>query len=286
MKFDYYKYHALGNDYIVIDPQKNDIELNERNIKLICHRNYGIGSDGILYGPIFDSRNDIHLRIFNPDGSEAEKSGNGIREFSKYLFEAKYVKNNTFWLKTLGGNVKVTILDDFAKKIKVNMGVPTFVSKDIPTLFEDRESINKILVVDGQKYVVSCVSIGNPHCVMLVNDLSEINIKDIGPKIENHVNFPNKINVQFMKILDRHNIQIEIWERGAGYTLASGTSSCAAASVAYKLNLVDNNINVHMPGGIININYDEQGSIDMTGDVTSVGYGFFSQELLEQKVKI
>lgn len=283
-KYDYFKYHALGNDYIVIDPQMNSIELSEEKIRLLCDRNFGIGSDGILYGPIFDSNNEINLRIFNPDGGEAEKSGNGIREFAKYLHDVGYVDKKSFELKTIGGKAKVTFLDESAKFIKVDMGIPVFTSKDIPTNFKESEAINQTIVVDGNSYMVSCVSVGNPHCVILSDAVSKTIANSVGPKIEHHNMFPNKINVQFLKVIDRSNIQIEIWERGAGYTLASGTSSCAAASVAHKLDLVDDTVSVHMPGGIITISFAPNGHIFMTGEVTAVSYGYFSNELLNQKI--
>lgn len=281
MKFDFYKYHALGNDYIVIDPQTNDISLETEVIKLICHRNFGVGSDGILYGPI--SKGEIFsLRIFNPDGSEAEKSGNGIRIFSRYLFDAGYLKANKFYLDTLGGKVHVELLDSKANKIRVDMGPVTFYSSAIPMAGTHREVIREELDLNGQKFTMNCLSIGNPHCVIVLDAISQELAEKIGPKIENHPLFPNRINVQLLKVLDRNNIKIEIWERGAGYTLASGSSSCAAASAAFKLGLVDGDLNVHMPGGIININIGHDGHVHMTGSVTGVSKGVFLDDLLAQ----
>lgn len=285
MLFDFYKYHALGNDYIVIDPNKRNILMEADAIKTICHRNFGVGSDGILYGPIIDG-DELRLRIFNPDGSEAEKSGNGVRIFSRYLFDAGYLKSNRFFLKTLGGNVHVELLDDTASEIRVDMGKTSFYSTEIPVGGSPREVIKEEICIKGNIYNMTCVSIGNPHCVLPLDNISKKLAEDIGPCIENHGLFPNRINVQLLKLLDRNNIQIEIWERGAGYTLASGSSSCAAASVAHKLGLVDNNVNVHMPGGIIRIEIDHNGGhVHMTGSVTGVSKGVFSQDLLEQLEK-
>lgn len=281
MEFDFSKYHALGNDYIVIDPQKNSIKLNTDMIKLICHRNFGIGSDGILYGPFIEDGN-LQLRIFNPDGSEAEKSGNGIRIFSRYLFDAGYLKSNQFYLETLGGKVYVQILDDKAKKIQVDMGQVTFYSPQIPVAGVPREVIREKLAINETTYSINCLSIGNPHCVIVLDAISKDLVAKIGPIIENHELFPNRINVQLLKVLDRNNIKIEIWERGAGYTLASGSSSCASASVAFKLGLVDSDVNVHMPGGIININISHDGHVHMIGSVTGVSKGMFSDDLLDQ----
>ena len=278
---DFYKYHALGNDYIVIDPSRNEVSLTEANIQRICHRNFGVGSDGILYGPLFDGVK-IALKILNPDGSEAEKSGNGIRIFSKYLFDESYVEDNLFRLQTLGGEVAVEILDDQARRIKVDMGTVTFVSNEIPVSGERREVVDEILTVGDEKYNVTCASVGNPHCVISMPEISKELALELGPPVESHPQFPNKINVQLLKVIDRRNIQIEIWERGAGYTLASGSSSCAAASAAHKLGHVDNELTVHSPGGQIEIEIKSDGHIFMTGGVTGVMSGNFKPDLREE----
>ncbi|BBB92183.1 MAG TPA: diaminopimelate epimerase [Methylomusa anaerophila] len=281
MNFDFYKYHALGNDYIVIDPNKTKVNLSEENIRLICHRNFGVGSDGILYGPLFQDKS-IYFRILNPDGSEAEKSGNGIRIFSRFLVDAEYVTDKEFNLGTLGGNVRVELLDDNGRRIRVDMGTVTFQSRQIPVAGPAREVVNEELVVNNQRLFITCLSIGNPHCVVPCDELGRETASGLGAAIESHELFPNRINVQFLKILNRNNIQIEIWERGAGYTLASGSSSCAAASAAYKMGLAGNEINVHMPGGIIRVDIQNDGHVFMTGSVTQVAQGVFSEDLWRQ----
>ncbi|MDH5185768.1 MAG: diaminopimelate epimerase [candidate division WOR-3 bacterium] len=275
---DFYKYHALGNDYIIIDPNKTKIKLNPKRIKVICHRYYGIGSDGILYGPNIE-KGKIKLRIFNPDGSEAEKSGNGIRIFAKYLYDSKIAAQKRFNLQTLSGDVTVQILNNDASLIKVDMGKVTFKNDEIPVKGKLREVVNESIKIDSYNFKMTCLSIGNPHCVIPLKEISEELIKNIGPKVENHPLFPNRINVQLLKVIDRQNIKIEIWERGAGYTLASGSSSCAAASVANKLGLVDRDIKVLMPGGTIRVEIDEKNHVHMTGQVSSVAEGNFSEEL-------
>jgi diaminopimelate epimerase len=272
----YYKYHGLGNDYIVIDPQKTNIKLTTENVKLICDRNFGIGSDGILYGPLFVD-NTICLKIYNPDGGLAEKSGNGVRIFSRYLVESKYVNKSDFSFKTDGGIVEINILKDDASIIKVNMGGITFTSSKIPVNGIEREVINENLNIGGKEYKVTCLSIGNPHCVIPMNEISKETTLTVGPLVENNPLFPNRINVQFLKVIDKENIRIEIWERGAGYTLASGSSSCAAACAANKLGLAGNNITVHMPGGKIKIEIMGK-KIFMTGPVSSVSEGNFTKE--------
>lgn len=281
MKFDYHKYHGLGNDYIVIDPQHNPLTLDSDTIRLICHRNFGVGSDGILYGP-FIKDHQLSLRIFNPDGSEAEKSGNGIRIFSRYLFDAGYLTTDAFYLDTLGGRVYVELLDTAASRIRVDMGKVTFHSAEIPVAGDTREVVNESFRLNDDTYAITCLSIGNPHCVIPLPTITRNLAEKIGPLIERHPLFPNRINVQLLKVLDRSNIQIEIWERGAGYTLASGSSSCAAASAAYRLGLVDNHINVHMPGGTINVDIGDDQRVRMTGSVTGVCKGVFMDDLRNQ----
>ena len=260
------KYHGLGNDYLVLDPNLNSIKLTEEKIKKICNRNFGVGSDGILYGPILKD-NKIKVRIFNPDGSEAEKSGNGVRIFSKYLLDKGYVKEKTFILSTLGGDVKVEYLDKAGEKIKVAMGKVTFESEEIPVSGEKRKVINETFKFKGKEYKGTCVSIGNPHCVIPMKNISKNLAESLGPYVENYKEFPNKINMQLLEVIDRNNIKIEIYERGAGYTLASGSSSCAAASVAYELGLVDNKVKVHMPGGVLDIEILKDKMVYMVGTV-------------------
>ena len=260
------KYDGLGNDYLVLDPNLNSIELTKEKIKKICNRNFGVGSDGILYGPILKD-NKIKVRIFNPDGSEVEKSGNGVRIFSKYLLDKGYIKEKTFILSTLGGDVKVEYLDKMGEKIKVAMGKVTFESEEIPVSGEKRKVINETFNFNGKEFKGTCVSIGNPHCVIPMKNISKDLAERLGPYVENYKDFPNKINMQLLEVIDRNNIKIEIYERGAGYTLASGSSSCAASCAAYELGLVDNKVKVHMPGGILDIEILKDKMVYMTGPV-------------------
>jgi diaminopimelate epimerase len=275
----YSKYHALGNDYIVIDPK--DIpggQLDSDQIVRICHRNYGIGSDGLLLGPLPGSECDFGLRIFNPDGGEAEKSGNGLRIFSRYLWDKKQVGEDPFSVFTIGGNV-ISQVSNNGRTVKVEMGKAEFMSNKIPVSGPPREVLKEKLIINNEEIEINAVSVGNPHCIILDDALSLERVKTLGPKIEHHLLFPNRINVQFMKILDRQNIRIEIWERGAGYTLASGSSSSASAAMAFKFKYCDSNIHVHMPGGVIDINISNDFFITMTGGVTKVADGVMSDEI-------
>ena len=279
---DFYKYHGLGNDYIVIDPKKISfpIKMNTKNIQLLCNRHLGIGSDGILYGPIIKN-NKIHFQIFNPDGSEAEKSGNGIRIFAQYIWDMKYKDTKEITLETKGGTVTVERLDNATSLMKVNMGRFSFSSLDIPVKGKQREVVNEKIHISDQEFHITCVTVGNPHCVIICDDVSPEFTKIYGPLLESYELFPNRSNVQFVKILDKDNIQIEIWERGAGYTLASGSSSVAAACATYKNGLVDQDVTVHMQGGKAKINIDGD-HVFLTATVSRVMFGELMIDLKRQ----
>jgi len=281
MKF--YKYHALGNDYLVLDPKDQPLDLNPDQIKIICHRHYGIGSDGILIGPLPSQKAPYSIRIFNPDGGEAEKSGNGLRIFCRYLWDHKLVDKQQFSIETKGGVVKCLVLDE-GKQVQVEMGKVSFWSPDIPIAGKPREVLQEPITIKERTFRFSGATIGNPHCVILVEDLSPELAKNYGPILEVHPLFPNRTNVQFLKVLDRNNIRIEIWERGAGYTLASGSSSSAATAVARKLGLCDSSIIVRMPGGQLQISIDENFSITMTGPVTRVAEGQLADEIFQEVI--
>jgi diaminopimelate epimerase len=276
MKFS--KYHALGNDYLVLNPEDLAGDLNDSQIRLICHRNYGVGSDGILLGPLPSDNCDFALRIYNPDGSEAEKSGNGLRIFARYIWDQGLVKDAPFTVATLGGKVTCQVHEG-GKAVTVEMGKVSFNSARIPVLGPVREVLNETIRLEEKEFPFCAATVGNPHCVILQAEPTAEEARKFGPIIETDPRFPNRTNVQFMKIIDRENIKIEIWERGAGYTLASGSSSCAAAAVAHRLGLCDSNITVHMPGGELSIIFSEDFSATMTGPVTKVADGEISEEI-------
>jgi diaminopimelate epimerase len=279
MKFE--KYHALGNDYLVYDPPSGDHEFSSEEIIRICHRNFGLGSDGILVGPLQTDKAEFGLRILNPDGSVAEKSGNGLRIFARYLFDQKKVGSSPFTVDTLGGIVTCEVSDD-ASSISVEMGQVSFHSDVIPVSVEGeaREVLNEEINLNGKTYKYYAGTIGNPHCVVPLTDISEELAKQLGPELENHPLFPNRTNVQLLQILDRNRISIEIWERGAGYTLASGSSSSAAGAVARKMGACDQEITVEMPGGEIGLVIDDDYNVKMTGPATRVATMHMDMECL------
>ena len=318
-KADFFRYHGLGNDYLVMDPAFCKVAMTAENVRLICHRNLGVGSDGILYGPLQHVASepkpwkpDIaehgadsgipYFQIWNPDGSEAEKSGNGIRIFAQYLLDQGYIQAPEFSLQTLGGKVSVQLVDEDLHILKVGMGLATLHKTELPVRLEKFRSHNLSahgevvglqLEAGKRSFTVSCVSVGNPHCVV-IDDGGAISAEEAhiyGPLIENHPAFPQRTNVQFLRVLDRHRIQIEIWERGAGYTLASGSSSCAAAVAAWRNGLVESPVQVVMPGGEVSVviqpvQSDEQShacaELELTGPVSGICCGHFLPDLQRQ----
>lgn len=285
MKF--VKYHGLGNDYLVINPADLSEPLTIAQIQRICDRHYGAGSDGILLGPLPSDQADFALRIYNPDGSEAEKSGNGLRIFSRYLWDQGLLKADPaaspgerslpFSVLTPGGLVRSQVLEG-GRLVRVEMGQASFDSQRIPVAGARREVLDETMQVGGETLRYCAVTLGNPHCVVLCDSVSEELARRLGPLIEVEPRFPNRTNVQFMQVLSRDAIRIHIWERGAGYTLASGSSSCAAAAAAYRLGLVDAQVAVHNPGGLIHVTLAPDYSITMSGPVQKVYRGEMSAE--------
>ncbi len=264
------KYHGLGNDYLVLDPAKNNIALQARNVELLCQRNFGVGADGILYGPLMEEGK-INLQIYNPDGSEAEISGNGIRIFAKYLLDEGYVKDKSFKIYTSGVANDIEFLDDDGTNMKVNMGHADFNAKNIPATGLGDEIIDKNVTFNGHEVKITCLSVGNPHCIIVSDNVTPQAVKHLGPHIECSDHFPNRINLAIVKVDSRDHITAEIYERGAGYTLASGTGSCAAAAACRKLGLVDDNVTVTSPGGDLLVQLDDDYNITMTGTVCFIG---------------
>ena len=278
----FHKYHALGNDYLVVNPQHHPDPFSTSEIVRICHRNFGIGSDGILWGPLpAQDGAAFALRIFNPDGSEAQKSGNGLRIFCRFLFDQGLVTHTPFKVHTRGGVVEATVHGE-GQSVTVDMGHVSFDSALVPVAGASREVIRESLVVDGETLTITAATIGNPHCVVERPTTSTADVHRLGPLIESHSTFPERTNVQFLKIRDRNAIEIEIWERGAGYTLASGSSSSAAAAVAHRLGLVDKDVVVYMPGGTIAIRIGQNYAITMTGPVTRVADGVLVNEAFSE----
>lgn len=281
MKNAFFRGHGLGNDYLVMDPKELSFKLTPANIRAICDRHWGLGSDGIL-APVPSKNADFGLRIFNPDGSEAEKSGNGLRIFARYLHATGRVRRKTFSVDTKGGRVAIELhLDRYgeASAVTVEMGQASFEPDALPCKLSGGELINQPITVAGQELRFTGVSVGNPHCVIFKPKGAEWTRDELlllGPELENHPLFPKRTNVQLAVPTGPREIFILIWERGAGETQASGSSSCAAASAAVRLGLVRSPVTVRMPGGALHIDVDNDFSLTMKGPVAEVARGALS----------
>ncbi|UVT21963.1 MAG: diaminopimelate epimerase [Nitrospira sp.] len=281
MKNAFFRGHGLGNDYLVMDPRELTFKLSPKNITSVCDRNWGVGSDGIL-ALVSSKKADFGLRIFNPDGSEAEKSGNGLRIFARYLHATGKTKKKHFTVETKGGVVTIDLHVDRhkdASAVTVEMGIATFKPNTLPCSLDVPELIQQPIEAAGHSLVFTGVSVGNPHCVVFKPagaSWSREELLTLGPALENHALFPKRINVQLAVPTGSKEIFILIWERGAGETQASGSSSCAAASAAVRLGLVKSPVTVKMPGGVLNIDVAPDFSLTMKGPVAEVARGSLS----------
>lgn len=267
-----HKYQALGNDYLVFDSHQNPNAPWDRvqaSAARICDRHFGVGSDGILWCQRDAEGAACALRIINPDGSEAEKSGNGLRILARYLWDEGLVHDKPFLVKLPTDTVCCRVRDQGAE-VLVEMGVASFDSGQIPVAGPPREVVDEPLSVAGHELLFTAVTVGNPHCVVFTADVTAELAKELGPHVETHALFPHRTNVQFAQVLDEHRIRIEIWERGAGYTLASGSSSSATAAAAVRLGLCRSPITVVMPGGPLEISVGTNYSLTMTGPASKV----------------
>ena len=270
------KYHALGNDYFVMDPLKTPFEVDGKFVKRLCDRHRGAGSDGLLLGPL-EPGEPFRLRIFNPDGGEAQRSGNGLRIFAQYLKDAGYIQGDQGLITTSAGEVRATFLP--GGLIEVDLGEPSFLAGDLPfTGVGPQEEILAFpLVLEGETVAIHGVSVGNPHAVVLAGPSTPGRARRLGPQIEHHPLFPERVNVQFVEVINRSTLRIEIWERGAGYTQASGTSSSAVAAVCRRRGLVGDEVEVRMPGGSLRVRFQGE-RILLAGPVSHVFEGIWPQE--------
>lgn len=281
MKNGFFRGHGLGNDYLVMDPKELGFKLTPKNVERICNRNWGLGSDGILV-LVPSKKADFGLRIFNPDGSEAEKSGNGLRIFARYLHATGKTRRKHFTVETKGGLVTIELhLDRHgdASTATVEMGRATFKPAALPCALQAEELIQQPIEAAGRPLLFTGVSVGNPHCVVFKpagESWSREDLLALGPALEHHALFPKRTNVQLAVPTGPKDIFILIWERGAGETQASGSSSCAAASAAVRLGLVKSPVTVRMPGGTLNIDVAEDFSLTMKGPVAEVARGTLS----------
>ena len=276
-KFEFVKVQGTGNDFIIVNDLQNEfggVDLSALAAR-VCNRNFGIGADGlILVQP--SNTADYRMKIINPDGSEAEMCGNGIRCFAKYLFNRE-MAGELMTVETLAGirTIDVTIENNRAVGFTVNMGQPHLNAEDIPITGCHGKVISHPLDVDGTQFDVTCVSMGNPHCIIFTDSVDAVPLEQVGPKIETHPSFPRKTNVEFVQILNRDEVKLRVWERGAGITLACGTGACATVVAGVLNGKLNRQATVHLPGGDLKIEWSETDEIYMTGPAEEVFTGRF-----------
>lgn len=278
MKF--HKYVGAGNDFIIFNDLENKIKNSGELALKVCNRHFGLGADGMILAKT-SSKADIRMVYYNSDGTEGEMCGNGIRCFSKYIYDNKIIKKKAISVETLGGIKYIEIkanLKNQAEEISVDMRYAIFEPKEIPVNLEGEKILEKIINIDGEEYIYSALNVGVPHVVIFVESINNIDINLLGRKIETHPIFPEKTNVNFVEILDENNINIYTWERGAGRTLGCGTGSCASVVVGNTLNQLSNPVCVKTEGGSLKIDLGDDGRIYMTGDAKYIARGVFNLE--------
>ena len=278
------KMHGIGNDFVFLDhfhqqPTEGKVEGEYPELaRKLCHRQFGVGGDGlivVLPSEVADAR----MRIFNCDGSEPEMCGNGIRCFARYIFDKGYVKKNPLQVETLAGilTLHLEIAEEKVTGVRVDMGEPILKPGLIPVLAEAEPVIGAKLEVEGHEFEYTAVSMGNPHCVIFIEDYEKLDFERLGPAIEKHPLFPRKTNVEFIRVDSRSELTMKVWERGAGPTLACGTGACASAVAAVLNGKTKRKVTVHLPGGDLLIEWGEDNRVYMTGPATYV----FKATLLE-----
>lgn len=264
---EFTKMEGCGNDYVYVNGFTTKIENPGKVSEIVSDRHFGIGSDGlIIINP--SEVADFKMSMYNADGSEGKMCGNGIRCVAKYVYDNKMTEKTTITVETLSG-IKTLVLhveDGKVKTVRVDMGRPIILAKDIPVNSENEKVINEPITVDGNIYRITCVSMGNPHAITFVDDTDHLEIEKIGPKFENHQIFPDRVNTEFIQIIDRNTIKMRVWERGSGETLACGTGACASVVACVLNDLTENKVTVKLLGGDLSIEYDrDKDTVYMTG---------------------
>ncbi len=270
------KMQGIGNDYIYIDCFRQSIPQDPAALAIkISDRHFGVGGDGLIL--ICPSENaDARMRMFNSDGSESEMCGNGVRCVAKFIYDHRIFRKRNLTIETGRGVLQLTLDIENGKcqSIKVNMGEPILIPETIPTTFVGSPPLEVPLVIDGVEFKVTCISMGNPHCIIFVDELSDALVLGIGPKIETHLAFPKKTNVEFVRVDNREEITMRVWERGSGETLACGTGACAVAVAGFLTGKTNRSITAHLLGGDLRLDWSETDNhVFMTGPAVEVFEG-------------
>lgn len=264
---EFVKMEGCGNDYVYVNGFNTKIDNPNELSKIVSDRHFGIGSDGlIVINP--SEVADFKMSMYNADGSEGKMCGNGIRCVAKYVYDYKMIDKEVITVETLAGikTLKLNVVNGKVKTVRVNMGSPIINAKDVPVISDKEKVINEPVVIDGKEYGITCVSMGNPHAITFVDDTDSLKIEKIGPGFEKNEIFPNRVNTEFIQIIDRKTIKMRVWERGSGETLACGTGACASVVACVLNNLTDNKVTVKLLGGDLEIKYDtDENTVYMTG---------------------
>ena len=285
MKFT--KMHGIGNDYVYMDCTKERLENPGEIARLVSDRHKGIGSDGLILIQSSDEA-DFEMAMYNADGSYGKMCGNGIRCVAKYVYD-NGLTDKTEISVISGGAVKylkLTVENGKVKKVRVNMGEPILKPSEIPVVGDGDKLVAVAIVVDNQVYEMTCVSMGNPHAVVFLDDVENLKIEEIGPRFEQHERFPDRVNTEFVERIDRKNLKMRVWERGSGETMACGTGACATAVAAILNGYAERDVTVHLLGGDLEISWDETDNcVYMTGPAATVFTGEFDPEELRKSVR-
>ncbi len=264
---EFVKMEGCGNDYVYVNGFNTKIDNPNKLSEVVSDRHFGIGSDGlIVINP--SEVADFKMSMYNADGSEGKMCGNGIRCVAKYVYDYKMTDKEVITVETLAGikTLKLNVEDGKVKTVRVNMGSPIINAKDVPVISDREKVINEPVVIDGKEYGITCVSMGNPHAITFVHDTDSLKIEKIGPGFEKNEIFPDRVNTEFIQIIDRKTIKMRVWERGSGETLACGTGACASVVACVLNNLTDNKVTVKLLGGDLEIEYDtNENTVYMTG---------------------
>ncbi len=277
MKINFTKMQGCGNDYVYIDGLRNPIPAEKKPeiVRKLSDRHFGIGGDGVIFiNPAEEA--DFEMEMYNADGTRSEMCGNGIRCVSKFVYDKGLTDKKQVSIVS-AGKVKyldLTVEDGKVVMVKVNMGAPELIAKEVPVISEKEQAIDEPITVCGKEYHMTCVSMGNPHAVVFMDDVANLDIEKIGPYFENHERFPNRVNTEFVKVIDRTHAEMRVWERGTGETLACGTGTCATVVACVLNGLTEDRVNVKLLGGELEIYWDrKENLVYMTGPAATVFEG-------------
>lgn len=264
---EFTKMQGCGNDYVYVNGFENKIDNPNKLSEIVSDRHFGIGSDGlIVINP--SEKADFKMSMYNADGSEGKMCGNGIRCVAKYVYDNKMTDKTTITVETLSGikTLELNVKNDKVETVKVNMGTPILLPKDVPVVSDKDKVVDEPIVIDDKEYRITCVSMGNPHAITFIENTDDLEIETIGPKFENNPIFPDRVNTEFIQVLDRNTVKMRVWERGSGETFACGTGACATVVTCVLNGLTDDKVTVKLLGGDLFIEYNrEENTVYMTG---------------------